>query len=74
MDARLAKIMPGRNARFAGKEPLGQETLKAVRWGKRFFDTLYPCSSFLLKERERKRERARRMTRTRSRADPSRDD
>ena len=35
----LAKIMPGRNARFAGKEPLGQQTLKAVRWGKRPFVT-----------------------------------
>ncbi|RLL85942.1 hypothetical protein Y697_14025 [Mesotoga sp. BH458_6_3_2_1] len=26
-DAGLAKIMPGRKARFAGKEPLGEETL-----------------------------------------------
>jgi len=29
VDAGLAKIMPGRKARFAGKEPLGEETLIA---------------------------------------------
>jgi len=28
-DARLAKTAPGRKARFAGKEPLGEETLIA---------------------------------------------
>jgi len=48
------KSIGGRNARFAGKEPLGQQTLKAVRWGKRFFDTSRLASFFLLNEPERK--------------------
>jgi len=48
------KIVGGRKARFAGKEPLGQQTLKAVRRGKRFFDTTRLASFFLLNEPERK--------------------
>ncbi|CCU83439.1 hypothetical protein PHOSAC3_120053 [Mesotoga infera] len=51
------EVMPtssGSDARFAGEEPLGQQTLKAVRWGKRFFDTSLLASFFLLNEPERK--------------------